>query len=61
MEWCRENGACICIYVYICDVFSNFVLSGDVDVIQVCIVGANGSMCVVLGENMVFQICDPLV
>jgi hypothetical protein len=41
-------------YIYIYDTFSNFVLYGDVDVIKVCIVGANGCICVVLGENGVF-------
>jgi hypothetical protein len=47
-EWC----------VY--DVFLNFVLHGDVVVIQVCLIGANGCICVVLCENGVFRIFDPL-
>jgi hypothetical protein len=37
-------------------VFQNFVLYGDVGVIRVCIVGANGYICIVSGENGVFQI-----
>jgi hypothetical protein len=55
LDWSRENGACIY------DVFSNFALYGEVGVIRVCIVGANGCMCVVLGEDGVFRIFDPLV
>jgi hypothetical protein len=40
---------------------SELCLYGDVGAIRVRIVGANGCMCVVSGENGVFQICDPLV
>jgi hypothetical protein len=46
-----------CIY----DVFRNFVLYGDVGVLRMCLVGANGCVCVVLGENGILQIFDPLV
>jgi hypothetical protein len=41
---------CNCVYEYLQGV-----------AIQLCIVGANGCMCVVLGENGVFQIFYPLV
>jgi hypothetical protein len=44
-EWCA--------YMY---VFPNSVLHGDLGVIWVCNVGANGCMCFVLGENEVFRI-----
>jgi hypothetical protein len=30
------------VHIYIYDVFSNFALSGDMSVIRVCVVGANG-------------------
>jgi hypothetical protein len=49
-EWSKENDA------YTCYVFSNFVFDGDLLVIRVCVVGANGCMRVVFGENGVFQI-----
>jgi hypothetical protein len=47
-EWSSGNG-----------VFSSFVLYWDVDVVRVCFVGANGCMCVVLGENGVFRFFLP--
>jgi hypothetical protein len=47
-EWC----------VY--DVFPNFVLCGDMGVVHVCLIGANGCMFVVLGESRVFRFFDPL-
>jgi hypothetical protein len=38
--------------------FPNFGLYGDVGIIRVSIVGSNGYMCDILGENGVFRIFD---
>jgi hypothetical protein len=41
----------MCIYIYII-YFQTFVLYGDVGVMRVCIVGANGHTCVFLGFSI---------
>jgi hypothetical protein len=49
------------IHTTVHDVFLIFAPYGDSGAQRVCTVSANGWMCVVLGENGVFQICYPFV